>query len=129
MGGQVPVAISNIPVLLPPIQPGRARAIAVTSLKRASRLPPTPSMDESGLKGFAVSSWYGVCTPAGTPVQVLDKIHADLTRILNTPDVQQRMIELVIEPAPMSRAAFAEYIATETKQWAQVVKDAKLTPQ
>lgn len=129
MGGQVPIAVSNVPALLPPIQSGRARAIAVTSLKRAPQVPTTPTMDESGYKGFEVTSWYGLCAPAGTPAAVLDKVHTDLTRILQSQDVQQRMTELVIEPAPTTRAAFAAYITAETNRWAQVVKDAKLTPQ
>jgi tripartite-type tricarboxylate transporter receptor subunit TctC len=129
IGGQVPVAISNMPALLPPIHSGRARAIAVTSLKRASQLPSTPTMDESGFKGFEVTSWYGVCAPAGTPTPLLDKVHADLSKILLAPDVQQRMTEMVIEAAPTSRAEFTAYTSAETKRWAQVVKDAKLTPQ
>ncbi len=129
MGGQVPVAISNIPALLPPVLSGRARAIAVTSLKRASQLPATPTLDESGFKGFEVTSWYGVCAPAGTPAPLLDKIHSDLSKILLSQDVQQRMSEMVIEAAPTSRADFAAYMQAETKRWAQVVKDAKLTPQ
>jgi len=129
IGGQVPVAISNIPAFLPPIQSGRARALAVTSLKRASQLPSVPTMDESGQKGFEVTSWYGACAPAGTPAPVLSKLHADLTRVLLASDVQQRMIELVIEPAPTSREAFTAFIRTETQRWAQVVKDAGLAQQ
>ncbi len=129
IGGQVPVAISNIPALLPPIQSGRARAIAVTSLKRAAQLPTTPTMDESGLKGFEVTSWYGVCAPAGTAESVLNKIHADLSKVLLAPDVQQRMTEMVIDAAPTSREAFATFTRTETKRWAQVVKDAGLALQ
>jgi len=129
MGGQVPIAISNIPALLPPIQSGRARAIAVTSLKRASHLPSVPTVDESGLKGFEVTSWYGVCAPAVTPAPLLGKLHADLTKVLTTSDVQQRLIELVIEPAPTSREVFAAYMAAETKRWAQVAKDAAIAPQ
>jgi tripartite-type tricarboxylate transporter receptor subunit TctC len=129
IGGQVPIAVSNIPALLPPIQAGRARAIAVTSLKRAPQVPTTPTMDESGFKGFEVTSWYGLCAPTGTPAAILDKVHTDLTKILQSADVQQRMTELVIEPAPTSRAAFTDYMATETKRWAQVARDAKLAPQ
>lgn len=126
MGGQVPVAVSNIPALLPPIQSGRARAIAVSSLKRASVLPSVPTMDESGYKGFEVTSWYGVCAPAGTPAALLDKVQGDLSKILLSPDVQQRMTEMVIDAAPTSRDAFAAFIRAETKRWAQVVKDAAI---
>ena len=126
IGGQIPVSISNMPAFLPAVQSGRARALAVTSLKRAAQLPNVPTMDESGIKGYEVTSWYGVCTPAGTPVAILNKIHADLTKVLTAPDVQQRMIEMVVEPAPQSREAFAAYIRSETTRWAQVAKDAKI---
>ncbi len=129
IGGQIPVSISNIPAFLPPIQSGRARALAVTSLKRASQLPSVPTMDESGQKGYEVTSWYGVCAPTGTPAPVLGKLHADLTKVLLAPDVQQRMIELVIDPAPTSREDFSAFIRAETKRWAQVVKDAGLAQQ
>ena len=129
IGGQVPAAISNIPALLPPIHSGRARAIAVTSLARASQLPSTPTMDESGLKGFEVTSWYGVCAPAGTPVPTLRKLHADVSKVLLAPDVQQRMTEMVIEAAPTSREDFAAFMAAETIRWAQVAKNAGIVRQ
>ena len=129
IGGQVPVAISNMPAYLPAIHSGRARAIAVTSLKRASQLPSTPTMDESGLKGFEVTSWYGVCVPAGLPAPLLAKLHADASKVLLAPDVNQRMSDMVIESAPTSREAFAEFMRTETLRWAQVAKGAGLTPQ
>ncbi len=129
IGGQVPVAISNMPAYLPAIHTGRARAIAVTSLKRASQLPSTPTMDESGLKGFEVTSWYGVCAPAGTPAPLLAKLHADASKVLLAPDVNQRMTDMVIESAPTSRAFFTAFMRDETLRWAQVAKGAGLAPQ
>lgn len=129
IGGQIPVSISNIPAFLPPIHAGRARALAVTSLKRTSQLPSVPTIDESGQKGFEVTSWYGVCAPSGTPAPVLGKLHADLSRVLQAPDVQQRMEEMVIVAAPTSRDEFAAFIRSETLRWAQVAKDAGLAQQ
>ncbi|HTD92088.1 MAG TPA: tripartite tricarboxylate transporter substrate binding protein [Burkholderiales bacterium] len=129
IGGQVPVSISNIPAVLSPLQAGRMRALAVTSLKRAPQLASTPTMIESGLAGYEVTSWYGVCAPAGTPAPVLGKLHADVTNVLQAPDVQQRLADLVINVAPTSRAEFAAFITAETKRWSQVVKDAGLAPQ
>ena len=86
-------------------------------------------MDESGFKGYEVTSWYGVCAPVGTPVAVLDKVNGDLSKILLSADVQQRMTEMVIDAAPTSRDAFTAFISAETKRWAQVVKDAGLALQ
>jgi tripartite-type tricarboxylate transporter receptor subunit TctC len=129
IGGQVPVSISNIPALLSPVQSGRVRALAVTGAKRVSQLPSVPTMSESGLTGYEVTSWYGVCAPAGTPAPVLGKLHADLTRVLQTPDVQQRLNDMVVDVAPTSREDFAAFILAETRRWAQVVKDAGLVQQ
>lgn len=129
IGGQVPVAISNIPAYLPAIHTGRARAIAVTGLKRASQLPQTPTMDEAGFKGFEVTSWYGVCSPAGTPAALLNKLHADVSKVLLAQDVNQRMTEMVIDSGPTSRGEFAAFMRNETLRWAQVAKGAGLKPQ
>lgn len=129
MGGQVPVGISNIPAVMAPVQSGRMRALGVTSLKRAAQLPSVPTMVEAGLTGYEVTSWYGVCTPAGVPAPVLAKLHADITKVLQARDVQQRLNDVVVEVAPTSRAEFSAFIASETKRWAQVAKDAGLTPQ
>jgi tripartite-type tricarboxylate transporter receptor subunit TctC len=129
IAGQVPVSVSNIPAVLAPIQSGRMRALAVTGALRASQLPAVPTMIEAGLPGYEVTSWYGVCAPAATPEKVLDKLHADLMRVLEAPDVQQRLKDLVVDVAPTSRADFAAFIRAETTRWAQVVKDAGLAPQ
>jgi tripartite-type tricarboxylate transporter receptor subunit TctC len=129
IAGQVPVSVSNIPAVLAPIQSGRMRALAVTGALRASQLPAVPTMIEAGLPGYEVTSWYGVCAPAATLEKVLDKLHADLMRVLEAPDVQQRLKDLVVDVAPTSRADFAAFIRAETTRWAQVVKDAGLAPQ
>ncbi len=129
IGGQVPVSISNIPAVLSPVHTGRMRALAVTGATRASQLPSVPTMSESGLTGYEVTSWYGVCAPAGTPAPLLGKLHADLIGVLQAPDVRQRLNDLVVDVAPTSREDFAAFIQAETRRWAQVVKDAGLAPQ
>lgn len=129
MSGQVPISMTNLPALLAPIQAGRMRALAVTSVKRAPQLPNVPTMIESGLPGYEVTSWYGVCAPAKTPQHVLAKWHTDLLKVLQTPDIRQRFTELVIEVAPTSREEFANFIRSETQRWAKVARDAKLDPQ
>ncbi len=79
IGGQIPVTMQTAPGALAAIQAGRVRALAVTSLKRLPQLPEVPTLHESALPGFEVTTWYGLCAPAGTPVAILDKVHADLT--------------------------------------------------
>jgi tripartite-type tricarboxylate transporter receptor subunit TctC len=129
LGGQIPTGIVNIPALLPLVQAGRLRALAVTGPKRASQWPSVPTMAEGGLPGYNVTSWYGLCAPTGTPRPVIDKVHADLSTVLLLPDVQQRLNDLVIDAAPTSPEQFGEFIRSETSRWAKVVKDSGIAPQ
>ena len=129
IGGQIPTSVQTAPAVLPAIQAGRVRALAVTSLKRISQLPSVPTMHESALPGFEVASWSGLCAPAGTPAPVLDKVHADLTAVLRMPEIGQRLKDLVIEAAPTSREEFAQFIRAETARWGRVIKDAGIPQQ
>ena len=129
IGGQIPVSMQTAPAVLPSIQTGRVRPLAVTSLKRISQLPSVPTMDETALPGFEVNSWYGLCAPAGTPTPILDKVHADLTAVLRMPEIQQRFKDMVIEVAPTSREEFAQFIRAEAARWARVIKAAGIPQQ
>ena len=129
IGGQIPVMISNVPALLPYVQAGKIRTLAVTSPKRIPQLAAVPTMIESGFPGFEVTSWYGACAPAGTPAPVLDKLHADLLKVLQMPDVVQRFTDLVVEPASQSRDEFAAFMRAEATRWAKVVRDAGIPTQ
>jgi tripartite-type tricarboxylate transporter receptor subunit TctC len=129
IGGQIPVSAQTAPAVLPAIQTGRVRALAVTSLKRIAQLPSVPTLNESVLPGFEVNSWYGLCAPAGTPPPILDKVHADLTAVLRMPEIQQRFRDLVIDVAPTSREEFAQFIRAEAARWARVIKDAGIPQQ
>ena len=129
IAGQIPASAQTAPAVLPAIQSGRVRALAVTSLKRISQLPAVPTMDETALPGFEVNSWYGLCAPAATPMPILDKVYADLTAVLRMPDIQQRFKDMVIEVAPTSREEFAQFIRAETARWARVIKDAGIPQQ
>ena len=129
IAGQVPVNVSNLPATVSPIQNGRLRALAVTSIERVAMLPNVPTMHESGVPGFEVYSWYGVCGPAGTPVPLLDKLNADITSVLRMPEIQQRLNELVIPPSPTTREEFDQFIRAELARWAQVIKDAGIPKQ
>ncbi len=126
LGGQIPVAVATLPPLLAPVQAGRLRALVVTSAKRSPAWPSVPTMIESGMPGFEVTSWYGVCAPAGTPKPMLDKIHADVTAALSTPELQERLLELTMDPAPMSRVDFDAFMRTEASKWAKVTKEAAI---
>jgi tripartite-type tricarboxylate transporter receptor subunit TctC len=129
IGGQVPMGIYNAPSVVAHIQGGRLRGLAVTSAKRIAQLPAVPTMIESGQSDFVVTSWYGVCAPAATPVPVLDKLNTDFGTVLRNPEMQQRLDELVVLPAPTSRDEFDQIIRTETARWAKVIKDARIPQQ
>ena len=129
IGGQIPVSMQTAPAVLPAIQTGRVRALAVTSLKRITQLPSVPTLNETELPGFEVTSWYGLCAPTGTPAPILDKVHDDLTAILRLPEIQQRFEALVVEAAPTSREEFAQFIRAEVARWARVIKDAGIPQQ
>ena len=129
IGGQIPVSVQSAPGVLAAIQGDRVRALAVMSLTRISQLPSVPTVNETALPGFEVSSWYGLCAPTGTPAPVLDKVHADLTAVLNLPEVRQRFKDLVIEVSPTTREEFAQFMRAETARWARVIKEAGIPQQ
>jgi tripartite-type tricarboxylate transporter receptor subunit TctC len=129
VGGQIPCSMQTAPAVIPSIQSGRVRALAVTSVKRISQLPSLPTMHETALPNFEVNSWYGLCAPAATPTAILDKVHADLTTVLRTPEIQQRFNELVIDVSPTSREEFAQFIRAEAARWARVIREAGIQQQ
>jgi tripartite-type tricarboxylate transporter receptor subunit TctC len=129
LGGQIPAMLANLPAMLPHVTSGKARALAVTAAKRSTQLPAVPTMVESGIRDYVVTSWYGMCAPAGTPQPLLEKLHGDLTRTLQLPELQQRLNDLVIDVAPTSRDEFTAFIRSELERWARVVKDANIPMQ
>ena len=122
VGGQIPASVQTAPAVMPTILSGRVRALGVTCLKRIAQLPEVPTLHETALPGFEANSWYGLCAPTATPAPVLDKINADLTTVLRSPEIQRRFVDLVILAAPTSRDEFTRFIAAETTRWARVIK-------
>jgi len=129
IAGQLPVNITNFPLLVAPVKAGRLRALAVASAERQALLPDVPTMREAGVPDFEVNSWYGVCAPAATPPALLDKLNSDLVAVMRSPDVEQRLAGLGMPAAPNTRAEFDKFIRGEIDRWAGVVKDAKIPKQ
>ena len=88
IGGRVPINISNFPATVPPVQAGRLRVLSVTNADRAVQLPEVSTMQESGLTGYDIKSWQGLCAPAATPEALLEKLNAHINAVLRMPDVQ-----------------------------------------
>ncbi|MCC7083255.1 MAG: tripartite tricarboxylate transporter substrate binding protein [Burkholderiales bacterium] len=122
LGGQIQLASMGFPPAVPQIKAGKLRALAVSSLKRSPALPDVPTVDESGLRGFHVESWYGVFGPAATPKNIVSKIHADMQAVLAGDEMKARLAPLGAEPSFMSSADFAKFVHAEIVKWAKVVK-------
>jgi tripartite-type tricarboxylate transporter receptor subunit TctC len=129
IGGQVPINISNAPLSTAPVQSGRLRALAVTSAQRLALLPDVPTMQESGVSNFEVTSWYGLMAPAATPAAILDKINADMHTALRAPEVEKRMLEVSMPPAPTTRQEFDQFVRSEVARWGRVIKEAGIPQQ
>ena len=129
MAGELPINVTNAPVALGAIRSGRVRALAVASAKRQALLPDVPTMQESGVPDFEVNSWYGVCAPAAVPVAILDKLNTDIVSVLRQPEIESRLSELGMPPAPTTRDEFDQFMRAQIARWAQVIKDANIPKQ
>ena len=129
IGGQVPINVSNAPLSIGAVESRRLRALAVTSAQRISLLPDVPTMQESGVPDFEVTSWYGLMAPAGTPAAILDKINADMQTALRSPEVEKRMLDVAMPPSPTTRQEFDQFVRGEVARWARVIKEAGIPQQ
>lgn len=126
MAGQVPLAVVDLPSALQQIKAGKLIALAVTSPKRLPSLPEVPTVAESGLPGYDSTGWFGVVAPADTPAPIVARLNTEIAAALNNAQVAATMRSLGVEPAPSTPAAFGEYIRSETKKWAGVIKTANI---
>lgn len=122
VAGHISMMIDNMPALLPHVQSGKLRALAVASEKRASAAPEVPTMIESGLQGYVVTAWKGLMVPAGTPSDIVNKLNKAMVKILAKPDMRQRMIDMGAEPVGDTPEQFAASIKKEAAWWAALVK-------
>jgi tripartite-type tricarboxylate transporter receptor subunit TctC len=127
LSGQVQLASIGLPPAMPYLKSGRLRVIAVTGMTRSALLPDAPTVHESGLPGFDVTSWYGVFGPAALPKDIVAKVNADVAAILGAADLKERLAGLGAEPGAMSVDAFGRYVRDEIAKWAKVVKDSGAT--
>jgi tripartite-type tricarboxylate transporter receptor subunit TctC len=127
MGGQIPASVGNLPGgPLAAIKSGRVRGVGVTTAKRNPRAPEVPTFSESGVPGYDVASWYGICAPAGLPKPILAKFNSGLVKVLSSPDLQQRLGDQGIDVTPSTPEQFVAHVKAETVKWARVVKEAGL---
>ncbi|HSN22203.1 MAG TPA: tripartite tricarboxylate transporter substrate binding protein [Usitatibacter sp.] len=122
IGGQIQLMFDNLASSLGQIRAGKVRALAVTTEKRSSLAPELPTIAESGLPGFDISTWFGVFAPGGTPQPVVERLHDAFVDALQAPDVQATMKKMGAEPVGNTPAQFAAYIRSEAQKYAKVIK-------
>jgi len=126
VGGQIESLWSVLPIVLPFIQSGRLRPLAVASDKRSALLPNVPTMGEAGWPNVVATAWNGVVVPAGTPKNIIDLLNAEIGRSLQTAAVKERFTALGMEAIGGTPEEFAAFVRAETQKWAQVIKAANI---
>ncbi len=126
ISGQVPVMFPNVSTGLQYVKAGRIRALAVTSLTRARVAPEIPTIDESGVPGYELNSWYGALTTAGTPAAIITRLQQEIAKALQLNDVRDKLVTQGMEPAGSTPAEFAAVINAEIGKWANVAKQSGL---
>jgi len=123
----VQVLVENISAAVPNIKAGRLRAIAVTSIIREPSLPDVPTLNEAGLTGFEVLAWFSLFAPSATPRDIVNKLNAEVVKVLNMPDVRDQMLARGLIPRPMTVDAFNALWRKDIEKYAAIVKKAKIS--
>ena len=127
LGGQVSLTIDSLAQALPYIKSGRLRALAVTGSRRAPMLPDVPTVAESGVPGYELTNWFGLVTRAGTPREIINRVNANVVKVLQMPDVRERLLGMALDPVGDTPEQFGAYIKSETAKWAKLIKEAGIT--
>lgn len=122
VGGQIQLMFDSMPSAMPFIEAGRVRALAVTTERRSRVLPDLPTMMEAGVADFRTSTWYGLWAPKGTPGGIVERIQAEAARVIALPEVIEQYRRLGAEPVASTPAAFADFLAAESRKWAEIVR-------
>ena len=122
MSGQVEMMFDAITTMTPIIKAGRVRALGTTGLKRSGVLPDVPTVSEAGVKGYEATIWLGIMAPTGTPKAVIDRLNAEIVKIVSRPEVKKTWNEQGAEPLNMNAVEFDKYLNDDIAKWAKVVK-------
>ena len=124
LGGQIPVMFDSVPTVIQHVKSGKLRALGVTSMTRSASLPEVPTIDESGVKGFEATAWFGMYAPGGLPAEVTARLSADLQAVLKSDAVRESFAKYGVEPGTPPQAQFAAFYAAELDKWARVIERA-----
>jgi len=123
VGGQVQLIFATLASAGPQIKAGRIKGLAVTTVKRSALMPELPTLSELGLTGFEANNWYGLVAPAKTPRAIIERLNAEVTRILAMADVRTTLGNQGLDPAPGTSEQFGAYIRSERQKWAKVIRE------
>jgi tripartite-type tricarboxylate transporter receptor subunit TctC len=129
LAGHVSLMTPSILTGLPYVKDGRLRALGVTSAKRAVGAPDIPTIAEAGVPGYEATQWFGTLAPAGTPADIVNRLHKEIVRVLAIPDMRERFAADGAEPVGSTPEEFLAYIRAETAKWADVIKQAGIKPE
>lgn len=121
LGGQIPIAFGPIAQIIEDVRAGKLIAIGVTTPTRSDAAPQIPAIAEF-VPGYAASGWYGICAPTGTPNDIIEKLNAAITACVTDPSLKSRLLNLGVEPMPMSVAEFKKFVADEIAKYAKVIQ-------
>jgi tripartite-type tricarboxylate transporter receptor subunit TctC len=126
IGGHIPMMFDSLPGVIQHIRSGQLRALGVTSLKRAPAAPEIPTIDESGVKGFDATAWFGMYAPGNMPAELTRKISGDVLEVLRSPRIQTQFAELGADPGTLSQPDFANFVNAEIAKWGKVIAAANI---
>jgi tripartite-type tricarboxylate transporter receptor subunit TctC len=129
LGGEVGLSFPTLPTTMPHIKSGKLRALGVTTLVRAPALPDVPTIAEAGLPGYEATQWFGMLVPVKTPRPLVERLHREITRAMQAPDVKERLAGEGAQIVASTPEDFSAYIKAETDKWAKVVKVAGIKPE
>ena len=122
ISGQVNMMFINMPTGISHVRSGKAKIIAVSSIKRVSQLPDVPTVDQAGVKGFETSAWSGLYAPAGTPADIINRLNVEVVKILKQPGVKEQLMAQGAEPVGDSPEEFSRFTLAEISKWAKIIK-------
>ena len=126
IGGHVQMAFDAITTMAPNVKAGQVRALGTSAILRSTVLPDVPTIAEAGVPDYDTTIWLGIMAPVGTPREIVDKLNAEINKVINRPDVKEAWDKQGAVPLVMSPAEFEAYLRKDIEKWAQVVKSANI---
>jgi tripartite-type tricarboxylate transporter receptor subunit TctC len=129
IGGHVHMLFAGVPAVLPHVESGRLRAIGISTLKRSPAMPAVPTFDESGVKGYEATNWFGLLAPARTPKEVVARLNGAVDSVIRNPEFLERFAKDALEAVGGSPESFAAFLRDEIEKYARVIKAAGIPRQ